>query len=370
MNKNLFVISEEEKNRILEMHKEATKKHYLGEQQQIPTKPNTLPRSLSLVKIQGETNPDPVIAPSPLVKAGVPANQKTYKNIFYTNKSGLEASLNSKNMVEFKNQIPQDVKSNEAKDYFFITYDNGSKEELFGGKDVASKVFSTQGLKEIGGSGNGLLALSRAITNTTMKTLQSIGSIEITFSGKRGAEETKYKSEVVNNTQGTFNNLLAFFMKPYVDVSKVDSTNPFLPILNGTSNWTLESVLKVDFLGRIVPKPKEENIQKYKLDMNAPNFKQKFEQKYNENQLDVVWDNLKQEIINQYKFNVEKYLTAAFSKEQATRELSKFNPSSYTEKPSEFLKGLGIKYSPGSSTPAGSPQIRTNQRTFQQGETK
>ena len=175
--KKLFDINEDEKNRILEMHIDATKRNYLSEQTPQPKVGvvNQPSGNIGFTEVAGSASIVPVKSASVLTNLGIPATPENFNNtFFYTDKNGLINASAAKNLGTFTMTNPRTTKS---PDNVVAVYNDGSEVRLEGS---GTKEFLTKGLKYIGGAGNGLLALARALVSGTGK---FPGKIKITLAG-------------------------------------------------------------------------------------------------------------------------------------------------------------------------------------------
>jgi hypothetical protein len=362
--KKLFDINEDEKNRILEMHVSATKRHYLNEQAaptpRTPGVVNQPSGTIGFTEVAGSASMVPIVSASVLTNIGVPATPDNFNNtFFYTDKNGLSKASTAKNLGTFSMTSPRTTKS---ADNVVAKYDDGSEIKLEGS---GTKEFLTKGLKFIGGAGNGLLALQRALFSGTGK-LPS--KIKITLSGGMEGSSYKYDSAKVNETTSSFNQLLAHFIKPLVDPTKVSATYPFKDIVTGNakSYETIPNILD-RLLATFVPKPFVENKEKYGLDMTPDNFVQLINASAELSELDTKWNEIQTKIVAKYKENLDKFLTVKFPQNKDAY-LSKFNPKTSSDTAKNELNDISSTYGPGYSTPRKSPTETQKSQQFKIGQ--
>jgi hypothetical protein len=368
--KKLFDINEEEKNRILEMHVSATKRHYLNEQTPQPKAPGVVNQpsgKIGFTEVAGEASNIPVKDASVLTNIGVPATPENFNNtFFYTDRSGLAKASMDKNLGTFTMTNPRTTKS---PDNVFAVYNDGSEVRLEGS---GTKEFLTKGLKYIGGAGNGLLALQRALYSGTG---YLPGKIKITLAGGMKGSSYSYNSTNVNNTQSLFNNLVAHFIKPLVDPSKVSSSYINRDIVLGLPNaQTITNTINALF-GKFLPKKEGQRTmdvaKEYGLDMTPEVFEQQITSTSSSDlpNLDNKWNKIQSDIIAKYKENLDKFLTQKFP-ENKDAYLSKFNPIGPQDSPSQELKDISNTTLPGYSVPQQKPAEKQQNKQFKIGQGK
>jgi len=364
--KKLFDINEDEKNRILEMHVSATKNLYLKEQAaptpKTPGMVNQPSGTIGFTEVAGSASMVPIVSASVLTNLGIPATPENFNTtFFYTDKNGLSKASTAKNLGTFSMTSPRTTKS---ADNVVAKYVDGSEIKIEG---AGTQEFLTKGLQFIGGAGNGLLALSRALVSGTGKLP---GKITITLSGGMEGSSYKYDSGRVNKTQSVFNQLLAHFIKPLVDPTKVSATYPFKDIVTGNpkpSDTISNNILRL--LSTFVPKPLNENIQKYELDMTPKVFEQLINASAEVSQLDTKWNEIQNQIITKYKENLDKFLTQKFPQNKDFY-LSKFNHEKSFRNASTELKEVSGTYGPGTASPVLSPKEKQQNQQFKIGQGK
>jgi hypothetical protein len=364
--KKLFDINEDEKNRILEMHVNATKNFYLNEQS--APSPRTLgdvnkpSGKIGYTEIAGETDMSPIVKASVLTNIGVPATPENFNNtFFYTDRKGLVTAASAKNLGTFTMTTKRTTKS---PDNLFVRYKDGSEVKIEG---EGTQEFLTKDLSFIGGAGNGLLALQRALVNGNG---YIPSKIKITLKGGRTGGSYNYNSALVNNTDSKFNALLAHFIKPLVDPNKISSTYPFRSILKGQPEPGLDikSTL-VSFLATFLPKPFQKNVQEYGLDMSVDYFENLINASAELSQLDTKWNDIQKQIVAKYRENLEKFLSVKFPNEK-DRFLSVFNPDTSRVTPTLELRKVNSTFLPGYSTPQQSPSEKQKSQEFKKGVAK
>jgi hypothetical protein len=359
-----FIISEDEKSRILEMHVNATKNLYLKEQLQPTTAANVAAPSIKYSEVAGSASAVPIVDATVLTKLGIPATPDNFSNTFFwTNRQGLSTAFAEKNMRTFTGTTPR---STNSPDNVFAKYTDGSEISIEG---KGTKEFPTKGLKAIGGAGNGLLALSRAISTSAGK-LPSM--IKITLSGERTGVAYTYNSSQINNTNAVFNALLAYFIKPLVNPQKVNPTYPFKDIVLGqpNRNGTIEDNIN-SLLGKFLPKTEGKRLSEvaaeYGLNMDANNFKQQILASSDLSNADAKWNEIQSSIVAKYRENLDKFLTAKFP-DTKDQKLSAFNPKTSSESATRELKAVSRDFGPGISVPNTTPREKQTQQTFKSGE--
>ena len=362
--KKLFDINEDEKNRILEMHVDATKRHYLNEQIPQPkvgvvNKPS---ETITFSEIRGSASMVPIKSASVLTNLGIPATPENFNNtFFYTDRNGLVGASSTKNLGTFTMTSPRTTKS---PDNVVAKYKDGSEIKI---EAQGTQEFLTKDLQYIGGAGNGLLALARAFTSGNGK-LPS--KITITLAGGMEGSSYRYDSAKVNNTESIFNQLLAHFIKPLVDPTKVSATYPFKDIVTGNQkqNENIQSIL-LRLLGTFVPKPFFENVQKYDLNMTPEVFEQLINASAELSNLDTKWNEIQNQIVAKYKENLEKFLTQKFPQNKDAY-LAKFNPKKSQSTAKQELSDVSGTYGPGTSSPIPSPKEKEQSKQFRIGQAK
>ena len=365
--KKLFDINEDEKNRILEMHIDATKRNYLSEQTPQPKVGvvNQPSGNIGFTEVAGSASIVPVKSASVLTNLGIPATPENFNNtFFYTDKNGLINASAAKNLSTFTMTNPRTTKS---PDNVVAVYNDGSEVRLEGS---GTKEFLTKGLKYIGGAGNGLLALARALVSGTGKLP---GKIKITLAGGMEGSSYKYNSANVNNTQSLFNNLLAHYIKPFVDPNKVSSTYIFRDVVLGLPNaMSITNSINALF-GKFLPRKEGQKTmdvaKEYGLDMTPEVFEQQITSSTDLANLDTKWVQIQNGIIAKYKENLEKFLSQKFP-ENKDAFLSKFNPVGAQEKPTEELKDISNTSLTGYSIPQQSPVEKQQNKQFKIGQGK
>lgn len=360
MKKNLFTISEEEKSRILEMHVNATKNLYLNEQLQNPTQGNVTKPQYKYTEVSGSASAVPIVNSSVLANLGVPATPENFKNtFFYTDRNGLSKSFAEKNMSDFNKTT---TRTTESLDNIVARYKDGSEIRLEG---EGTKEFPTKGLVAIGGAGNGLLALSRAIKSGTGY-LPSV--IKATLSGSMEGGSYTYNSAKVNDVASIFNGLLAHFLKPYVtDVSKISPSFPFRNYFIGTPDVSSSGLLNA--LTRTYL-PKGENVDSYGITNETPEIQNALKSAKPNMTADEVqseWQKFVNLVITNYKENLTKFLVQKFGEDRANQYLTTFKPT-IGMSAKEMLSKMGSQYGPGFSKPVGQPQQSKTSQTFKSGQ--
>jgi len=362
--KKLFDINEDEKNRILEMHVSATKNFYLNEQAaptpRTPGVVNQPSGKIGYTEIAGETDMSPIVRASVLTNIGVPATPENFNNtFFYTDRKGLSTAAASKNLGTFTMTTKRTTKS---PDNLFARYKDGSEVKIEG---EGTQEFLTKDLAFIGGAGNGLLALQRALVNGNG---YWPSKIKITLKGGRTGGSYKYDSALVNDTDSKFNALLAHFIKPLVDPNKISPTYPFRSILKGQPDPGLDIKSTLgSFLATFLPKPFQKNKEEYGLDMSVDYFENLINASAELSQLDTKWDNIQKQIIAKYRENLEKFLSVKFPNEK-DRFLSKFNPETSLFTPTIELKKVSSTFGPGTSIPQQSATEKQKSQQFKIGQ--
>jgi hypothetical protein len=357
-----FLISEEEKQRILGMHIDATKRHYLSEQipKPKPGKVSPSQEKVSVTEISGSADADPIVSPTVLSKYGIPTTQENFNNtFFYTDREGLKTATVTKNLSTFNKTTKRTTKS---PDNLYAKYSDGSEVSMEGS---GTTVFPTSGLTYIGGAGNGLLALSRAIS----KGIGRLPSkIKITLSGEREGGSYSYDSQKVNKLDNFFGGLLAYFIAPYSDPTKVNPTYFYKNIINGQPLPTETIDLYLNrFLTTFVPSPFNTNVEKYGLDMGIEEIKNMINTPVERSKLDSRWSEIVKAIVAKYKENLEKFLTAKFPQDKDAF-MAKFNPTVSSDTPTEEIKDLSLTRGPGTSTPVKKPTETQKTEKFKSGQ--
>ena len=251
-------------------------------------------------------------------------------------------------------------------DNVFAKYVDGSRISLEG---EGTKEFPTKGLQALGGAGNGLLALSRAISTSTGK-LPSM--IKITLSGERTGTAYTYNSSQINDTDGNFNVLLAYFIKPLVDPRKVNPTYPYKDIVLGQPNRQGTITVNINsLLGKFLPvasgKKVMEVASEYGLDMDAKTFEQQILESADISNLDAKWNQIQSAIVYKYKENLDKFLTVKFPNTK-DQKLNSFRPKTSSSSATEELSEVSRNYSPGGLIPTTTPSEKQKQQTFKSGQ--
>lgn len=364
--KKLFDINEDEKKRILEMHVSATKNFYLNEQSaptpRTPGVVNQPSGTIGYTEVAGSASRVPIVSASVLTNIGVPATPDNFNNsFFYTDRKGLAAAFGAKNLGTFSMTTPRITKSS---DNVFAKYEDGGEIKLEGS---GTQEFLTKGLKFIGGAGNGLLALARALVSSNGKLPNKI---KITLSGGMEGSSYRYNSALVNDTSALFNALLAHFIKPLVDPKKISSTYPFRSILKGQPEpgRDIKSMIGA-FLNKFLPKPFLENKQEYGLDMSVDYFENLINASAELSQLDTKWTDIQTQIIAKYRENLEKFLSVKFPNEK-DRFLSVFNPEDSSKTATMELRSVSNEFGSGTSLTQQSPTEKQKSQEFKTGMAK
>lgn len=363
--KKLFDINEDEKKRILEMHVSATKNFYLNEQAaptpRTPGIVNQPSGTIGFTEVAGSASRVPIVSASVLTNIGVPATPDNFNNtFFYTDRKGLIAASVAKNLGTFSMTTPRITKSS---DNVYAKYEDGGEIKLEGS---GTQEFLTKGLKFIGGAGNGLLALARALVSGNGKLP---GKIKITLSGGMEGSSYRYDSAKVNDTRAAFNGLLAHFVKPFVDPKKISSTYPYKDIVTSNPNSERIQNLLDRLLVKFVPKPFIENKEKYGLDMTHDNFVQLINASAELSELDTKWNEIQSKIVAKYKENLDKFLTVKFPQNKDTY-LSVFGPKTSKNSAKEELNSISSMYGPGTPIPRKSPTETQKSQEFKTGRAK
>ena len=364
--KKLFDINEDEKNRILEMHVSATKNFYLNEQAaptpRTPGVVNQPSGKIGYTEIAGETDMSPIVRASVLTNIGVPATPENFNNtFFYTDRKGLSTAAASKNLGTFTMTTKRTTKS---PDNLFARYKDGSEVKIEG---EGTQEFLTKDLAFIGGAGNGLLALQRALVNGNG---YLPNKIKITLKGGRTGGSYRYNSALVNDTSAQFNALLAHFIKPLVDPNKISPTYPFRSILKGQPDPGLDIKSTLgSFLATFLPKPFQKNKEEYGLDMSVDYFENLINASAELSQLDTKWNDIQRQIVAKYRENLEKFLSVKFPNEK-DRYLSVFNPKTSQVTPTIELSKVSKEFGPGTSIPQQSPTEKQKSQEFKKGMAK
>lgn len=368
--KNIFETSQEEKNRILEMHESATKRYYLSEQTPQPKAQGVVNQpsgTIGFTEVAGSASIVPIKSASVLTNIGVPATPENFNNtFFYTDKNGLKNASAAKNLGTFTMTSPRTTKS---PDNVVAKYDDGSEIKLEGS---GTKEFLTKGLSYIGGAGNGLLALARALVSGTGKLP---GKISITLAGGMTGSSYKYNSAKVNDTTSLFNVLLAHFIKPLVDPSKVSSSYIHRDIVLGLPNaMSIQNSINA-LLGKFLPIAQGQKTmdvaKEYGLDMTPDVFANLINTSAStagEN-IDTKWTEIQNQIIAKYKENLDKFLTQKFP-ENKDSYLSLFNPKGAQDTPTQELKDISNKTLSGYAVPQQKPIEKQQNKQFKIGQAK
>jgi membrane-associated HD superfamily phosphohydrolase len=358
-----FIISEEEKNRILGMHQEATKRHYLKEQLQPTTAANVAQPTIKYTEVAGSASAAPIKSAGVLTKLGVPATPENFNNtFFYTDRRGLAFAFANNTMSSFAGKSSRTTKS---PDNVVALYNDDSQIKLEG---EGTQEFLTKNLKYIGGAGNGLLALSRAIKSKNV--LPSV--IKITLSGERTATSYTYDSAKINDTTSTFNTLLPYFIKPLVNKTKVSSTYPFRDIMLDLplTHPSIENLINSLF-DKFLPIPQGKKIMdvaaEYGLDMDVDNFKTQILASSDLSNANTKWNQIQDAIINKYKENLTKFLKSKFPTDW-NQKITSFNPSKSTSSAEQEIKKASGQYLPGFALPKSSATEKQTQQTFKSGQ--
>ena len=369
--KKLFDINEDEKNRILEMHANATKNFYLNEQSapspRTPGVVNKPSGKISYTEIAGDTDSSPIVKASALTNVGVPATRENFNNtVFYTDRKGLGTAAASKNLGTFTMTKKRTTKS---PDNVFARYKDGSEVKIEGG---GTQEFLTQDLTFIGGAGNGLLALQRAFV---LGNGYFPDKIIITLKGGRKGSSYRYDSDFVNDTSSQFNTLLAYFIKPLVDPNNISSTYPYRNILKGQPNPGMDIKNSINrLLARFLPKTQGKKVldvaKAYGLNMTPEVFEQKINASAELSQLDTKWNDIENQIVAKYRENLEKFLSVKLPNEK-DKYLSLFNPDTSQSTPTMELRKVSSTFNPGYSTPPGKGAAeRQKSQEFKKGVAK
>jgi hypothetical protein len=362
--RKLFDINEDEKNRILEMHVSATKNLYLKEQLQ-PTQPKNVPApDIKYSEVEASTTPEKIVSSQVLSQKGIPATPQNFRNFFWASKDGLRVSFINKDMGEFKNV---DARTTNELDNIVAQYNDGSFVKLVGS---GSQSFPIKNLVRLGGAGNGLLALSRAIRSGS-GVLPSV--IKITMgSSERVGESYTYNSSQINQTNANFNALLAYFIKPLVNPQKVSPTYPFREIVLGqpNNNGTITGNINA-LLGKFLPKTQGKSTMEvateYGLDMDAKTFEQQILASADISNADSKWNQIQSAIVAKYKENLDKFLTVKFP-DTKVQKLSAFSPKTSSNSATQEIKKVNGDYGPGTAIPKINPQERKTQQNFELGK--
>ena len=362
--RNLFELSEEEKNRILEMHVSATKNLYLKEQL-LPTQPKNVPApDIKYTEVDVSTDPMQISNPKVFSEKGLPVTPQNFREFFWVYADGLKTSFKNKNLAEFKNM---DKRTTKELDNVVAQYKDGSFVKLVGS---GSQSFPTKNLVRLGGAGNGLLSLSRAIRSGT-GVLPSVIKIEMGASTRVG-ESYNYDSGKINQTNSTFNVLLAYFIKPLVDPQKVSLTYPERNIVLGQPNnfGTITNNINgllSKFLPKIQGKKVMEVAAEYGLDMDAKTFESQILTSADMSNVDTKWNQIQSEIVAKYKENLDKFLTVKFP-DTKVQKLGTFRPETSSNSATQEIKKTSANYGPGMAVPRINPQERKTQQNFELGK--
>lgn len=357
-------MSEEEKSRILGLHKEKGYNSLVSEQMPVPAqqaKTNAPDQTkIAYKEITGSATAVPIVSSKVLTDLGIPGvTQENFNTtFFYTDRNGLFTAMSKKSMTPFSMTTKR---TTESPDNVYARYKDGSEITLEG---EGTQEYPTQGLTYIGGAGNGLLALARAIKSGT-------GSfptkIKITLAGTMEGSSYSYDSTKVNDTTPEFNLLIAHFIKQYVDPTKVSSTYFYRDVIKGNpKNETISNALN-RMMGSFVPAPFAENKTKYGLDMDVAGFETLINTKVDISQIDSTWNSIQDKIIAKYKENLTKFLTAKFPQQKDTY-LAKFKPTKSSNTPTEEIKAVSVNYTPGGSSPSPNPQEKEKKVQYQSGK--
>lgn len=360
-----FLISEEEKSRILGLHKEKGYNSLLSEQTPQPTTGGNVVKpseKIAYIEIAGSASATPIKSSKVLADLGIPGvTEQNFNNtFFYTDRNGLFTATSTKSMKPFSMTTKR---TTESPDNVYAKYKDGSEVTLEGN---GTQEYPTQGLTYIGGAGNGLLALARALKSGTGKFPTKI---KITLAGAMEGSSYRYDSAKVNDTTPEFNLLIAHFIKPYVDPTKVSSTYFYRDVVKGNPGNDTISVGLDRMLASFVPSPFRENKTKYGLDMDAAGFEELINTKVDVSQVDATWNSIQDKIIAKYKENLTKFLTEKFP-QQKDNYLSKFNPTRSSYSASQEIKAVSHNFLPGGSSPAPKPEERERKVQFKTGQAK
>lgn len=369
-----FLISEEEKSRILGLHKEKGYNSTIVEQGPPTQKPANTQKpqtKISQNEIAASTDPTPIVSEKPLVDAGIPnVNKTNFKSFFGANGyENIKNSILGKSMSYFNSIQPRTTK---FEDNVFAVYEDGTKKMLDGPGTI---VLPTQGLTKLGGAGNGILALSRAILNNPNKGLPQ--KITITLGGNREASSYGYNSDIVNNTKTEFNTLVAWYIKPYVQQKglKFDASYIHRDIYSDkqTTTPSIESLILGIIASSYIPKPIRENAPKYNVNLDVTDLvnlvKTTANGNMDDNTLNQKWTEIETKIKDRLKTELTNFITVK-EPDKLNTYISKLNPSGADRTPSEEVKDLTTKRIPGYSIPTGSPQEKQSQTTFKSGQVK
>ena len=252
-------------------------------------------------------------------------------------------------------------------DNIVAQYKDGSFVKLVGS---GSQSFPTKNLVRLGGAGNGLLSLSRAIRSGT-GVLPSVIKIEMGASTRVG-ESYNYDSGKINQTNSTFNVLLAYFIKPLVDPQKVSLTYPERNIVLGQPNnfGTITNNINgllSKFLPKIQGKKVMEVAAEYGLDMDAKTFESQILTSADMSNVDTKWNQIQSEIVAKYKENLDKFLTVKFP-DTKVQKLGTFRPETSSNSATQEIKKTSANYGPGMAVPRINPQERKTQQNFELGK--
>ena len=372
MNKKLFNISEEEKNRILEMHVNATKNLYLNEQL-TPTTPKTQQQqNIRYTEVEASATPEKINSHKVLAAKGVPATPQNFKDTFFwTDRNGLALAFANKDLKSFNNTTQRTTKS---LDNIYAKYKDGT---MVGFEGSGTKEFPTKGLTYIGGSGNGLLALWRALQNGT-GVLPNL--IKITLSGeKRESQGYQYSTEQVNDTNSNFNGILPWFLKPYIkpqDLPKVNPTYVGKDIILGIPNDKLPSVSNNinSLLGNFLPRQAGKKIldiaAEYGLSMDIPELDGLFKKvnpQMTIQELSDTWNQVQNLIKSKYREELNKFLVIKFGEEQASIYMSKFSPKNGSTVEEEIKRIFGGNL-PGYRVNQVTPTEKISKQSYELGK--
>ena len=361
--RNLFELSEEEKNRILEMHVSATKNLYLKEQL-LPTQPKNVPApDIKYTEVDVSTDPMQISNPKVFSEKGLPVTPQNFREFFWVYADGLKTSFKNKNLAEFKNM---DKRTTKELDNVVAQYKDGSFVILVGS---GSQTFLKDNLVRIGGAGNGLLALWRALQKGPGYTPNVI---KLTLAApERVGESYSYNSSQINKTNGRFNVLLAYFIKPLVDPQKVSSTYPERNIVLGQPNNSGTITDNIDgLLGKFLPKIQGKTVMEvaaeYGLDMDAKTFEQQILASADMSNVDAKWNQIQSAIVTKYKENLDKFLTDKFP-DTKVQKLGAFRPETSSNEATQQIKKVSSNYGPGTDVPKINPQEKKTQTKFEVG---
>ena len=362
--KKLFDINEDEKNRILEMHVSATKNFYLNEQAaptpRTPGVVNQPSGTIGFTEVAGSASIVPVKSAGVLTNLGVPATPDNFNNtFFYTDKNGLIAASAAKNLGTFSMTAPRTTKSS---DNVVAKYKDGSEVRI---ESAGTQEFLTKGLEYIGGAGNGLLALARALVSGNGKLP---GKIKITLAGGMEGSSYSYNTQTVNNTEAVFNGLLPHFIKPLVDKTKVSPSYPWRRVVIGQAQPGEQIIPLINsLLSKFVPQPFKENKEKYGLDMTPEVFESLINSSAELSQLDTKWNEIQNQIIAKYRENLDKFLSVKFPQNKDAY-LSKFKPKGASSTPTNELKDVSREYGSGTNINTPPPSERQKSQQFKIGQ--